>query len=159
MAGHGGVHRPGAGGARPGPVGYAPGRRRRSGVGVRRGPGGVRRRRDLRRDLGIDLHQRLQPGLHPQQAPRTPGRHAGPGGPVTRPTPLRQTTQTTHTAADGTYVSRTWRPTMAIEITDSPDDNRYEARIDGRRAGVAEYMRTKESGLVVFTHTEVDPEY
>lgn len=48
---------------------------------------------------------------------------------------------------------------MAIEITDSPDDNRYEARIDGRRAGVAEYMRTKESGLVVFTHTEVDPEY
>ncbi|MGD6741113.1 GNAT family N-acetyltransferase [Streptomyces sp. BH106] len=78
---------------------------------------------------------------------------------MTRPAPLRQTTHTTHTAADSTYGSRTWRPTMAIAITDSPDDNRYEARIDGRRAGIAEYMRTKESGLVVFTHTEVDPEY
>ncbi|MFZ3566336.1 GNAT family N-acetyltransferase [Streptomyces sp. BH034] len=48
---------------------------------------------------------------------------------------------------------------MAIEITDSPDTNRYEARVDGKHAGFAEYMRTKESGLVVFTHTEVDPEY
>ena len=48
---------------------------------------------------------------------------------------------------------------MAIEITDNAEANRYEARVDGQRAGVAEYMRTKESGLVVFTHTEVDPEY
>ncbi|MEU0632114.1 GNAT family N-acetyltransferase [Streptomyces sp. NPDC005989] len=51
------------------------------------------------------------------------------------------------------------RLTMTIEITDSPDTHRYEARVDGQLAGFAEYLRTNESGLVVFTHTEVDPEF
>ncbi len=51
------------------------------------------------------------------------------------------------------------RLTMTIEITDSPDTRRYEARVDGRLAGFAEYLRTNESGLVVFTHTEVAPEF
>ncbi|MFF2503562.1 GNAT family N-acetyltransferase [Streptomyces sp. NPDC058067] len=48
---------------------------------------------------------------------------------------------------------------MSIEIADSPDAHRYEARVDGQLAGFAEYMRTSESGLVVFTHTEVAPEF
>jgi predicted GNAT family acetyltransferase len=48
---------------------------------------------------------------------------------------------------------------MTIEIADSPDAHRYEARVDGRLAGFSEYLRTSESGLIVFTHTEVDEEF
>ncbi|WP_030159584.1 GNAT family N-acetyltransferase [Glycomyces sp. NRRL B-16210] len=43
---------------------------------------------------------------------------------------------------------------MTVEVTDAPDRNRYEARIDGELAGFAEYVR--EAELITFTHTEVD---
>lgn len=43
---------------------------------------------------------------------------------------------------------------LGIDVVDVPDSNRYEARVDGRLAGFADYIRTAE--LVVFTHTEVD---
>jgi predicted GNAT family acetyltransferase len=45
---------------------------------------------------------------------------------------------------------------MTIDVTDLPDQHRFEARDDdGTVLGVAEYRRAP--GLVVFTHTEVDP--
>ena len=40
-----------------------------------------------------------------------------------------------------------------VVVTDNPAQNRYEARIDGELAGIAEYHLTKSS--IVFTHTEV----
>jgi uncharacterized protein len=40
-----------------------------------------------------------------------------------------------------------------VEVTDNPEESRYEARVDGELAGVAEYHLTKAS--IVFTHTEV----
>jgi len=40
-----------------------------------------------------------------------------------------------------------------VVVTDNPAESRYEARIDGVLAGVAEYHLTKAS--IVFTHTEV----
>lgn len=43
---------------------------------------------------------------------------------------------------------------LGVDVVDVPDSNRYEARVDGRLAGFADYIRTAE--LVVFTHTEVD---
>lgn len=42
-------------------------------------------------------------------------------------------------------------------VRDSPEQNRFEAYIDGRLAGVAEYMIANR--LIIFTHTEVDPEF
>ncbi len=42
-------------------------------------------------------------------------------------------------------------------ITDNPGARRFEAHIDGRLAGFAEYQLTDE--LVVFTHTEVEPAF
>ncbi|MEU6676506.1 GNAT family N-acetyltransferase [Streptomyces sp. NPDC046925] len=47
---------------------------------------------------------------------------------------------------------------MAVVVSDVPEANRYEARVDGESkvAGVAEYIRTTE--LVAFVHTEVSPE-
>lgn len=43
-------------------------------------------------------------------------------------------------------------------VTDLPDEHRFEIRdADGAVLGVAEYRR--EPGLVVFTHTEVDPRH
>lgn len=42
-------------------------------------------------------------------------------------------------------------------VTDNPDLQRFEARLDGTLAGFAEYQLTDE--LVVFTHTEVDPSF
>lgn len=44
-----------------------------------------------------------------------------------------------------------------VEISDNPEQNRYEARIDGELAGVAEYHLTRSS--IVFTHTEVDDRF
>ncbi|MEU8137008.1 GNAT family N-acetyltransferase [Streptodolium elevatio] len=44
-----------------------------------------------------------------------------------------------------------------IEVTDNAAENRYEARIDGKVAGVAEYIRSK--GVIAFVHTEVEPQY
>jgi predicted GNAT family acetyltransferase len=40
-----------------------------------------------------------------------------------------------------------------VVVTDNPQQNRYEARIDGELAGIAEYHLTRSS--IVFTHTEV----
>ncbi|MDQ7993912.1 MAG: GNAT family N-acetyltransferase [Propionicimonas sp.] len=45
----------------------------------------------------------------------------------------------------------------AVVVTDNPADGRFEARIDGELAGVAEYQLTDQ--LVVFTHTEVEPAF
>jgi predicted GNAT family acetyltransferase len=42
-------------------------------------------------------------------------------------------------------------------VTDVPNDRRYEAKVDGRLAGVAAYLRTPD--MVAFIHTEVEPEY
>jgi uncharacterized protein len=46
---------------------------------------------------------------------------------------------------------------MTVTVTDAPDRHRYEARVDGQLAGFAEYRKTAE--LVVFTHTQVEPDY
>ena len=42
-------------------------------------------------------------------------------------------------------------------VTDNRSAKRYEAHVDGRLAGFAEYQLTDD--LVVFTHTEVDPAF
>ena len=42
-------------------------------------------------------------------------------------------------------------------ITDNVEMSRFEAHLDGKLAGFAEYQLTDE--LVVFTHTEVDPAF
>ncbi|XVX20149.1 GNAT family N-acetyltransferase [Actinomycetota bacterium] len=44
-----------------------------------------------------------------------------------------------------------------VTVTKNEAESRYEAHIDGQRAGIAEYQLTDE--LVVFTHTEVDPAF
>jgi uncharacterized protein len=44
-----------------------------------------------------------------------------------------------------------------MDVTNSPDQHRYEARIDGELAGFAEY-RTADR-LVTFVHTEVLAEF
>jgi predicted GNAT family acetyltransferase len=41
-----------------------------------------------------------------------------------------------------------------IEVTDNPDESRFEARVDGEVAGFAAYRLS--DGRIVFTHTEVD---
>lgn len=43
------------------------------------------------------------------------------------------------------------------QITDNPDERRYEARIDGQLAGFAEYRIAGQR--VIFFHTEVDPAF
>jgi uncharacterized protein len=42
-------------------------------------------------------------------------------------------------------------------IRDYPERNRFEATIDGEVAGYAEYMIANK--LIIFTHTEVDPQF
>jgi uncharacterized protein len=42
-----------------------------------------------------------------------------------------------------------------LEVVDVPEAGRYEARLGGRRVGVAAYHVT--DGRVVFPHTEVEP--
>ncbi|WP_201464695.1 GNAT family N-acetyltransferase [Janibacter melonis] len=44
-----------------------------------------------------------------------------------------------------------------VEVTDHPEQTRYEARVDGALAGFVDYQLTSE--LSVLTHTEVDPAY
>lgn len=41
-----------------------------------------------------------------------------------------------------------------IEVSDHPEAERYEVRVDGALAGFAEYQRGP--GQIAFTHTEVD---
>ena len=43
------------------------------------------------------------------------------------------------------------------ESTRNDEANRYEARVDGALAGIAEYTLTSE--VITFTHTEVDDAY
>ncbi|AKT51125.1 GNAT family N-acetyltransferase [Arsenicicoccus sp. oral taxon 190] len=42
-----------------------------------------------------------------------------------------------------------------VQVVDNPAEHRFEARVAGALAGVAEYQLTDQ--LIVFTHTEVDP--
>lgn len=46
---------------------------------------------------------------------------------------------------------------MMVTVTDVPEAGRYEARVDGARAGLVTYRR--EGGQVVLLHTEVGESY
>ncbi|RBY90229.1 N-acetyltransferase [Blastococcus sp. TBT05-19] len=46
---------------------------------------------------------------------------------------------------------------MDVTVTDARDHKRYEARVDGVLAAIADYIPTDE--LLAFTHTEVMPEF
>jgi predicted GNAT family acetyltransferase len=46
---------------------------------------------------------------------------------------------------------------VAVDVTDVPDAQRYEARVDGAIAGILSY-RT-QGDLVRLVHTEVDPSF
>jgi predicted GNAT family acetyltransferase len=41
-----------------------------------------------------------------------------------------------------------------VQVTDNPDESRFEARVDGELAGFAAYEAADD--LIIFTHTEVD---
>jgi predicted GNAT family acetyltransferase len=50
-----------------------------------------------------------------------------------------------------------------FQVVDNPDHNRFDIRVDGARAGSA-YYRLHPAGegepeRIVFTHTEVEPEF
>ncbi|MGY1858276.1 GNAT family N-acetyltransferase [Modestobacter sp. SYSU DS0290] len=47
------------------------------------------------------------------------------------------------------------QPPVQVTAIDAAEQHRYEGRVDGQLAAIAEYIRTPE--LVVFTHTEVLP--
>ena len=44
-----------------------------------------------------------------------------------------------------------------VEVSHTPEKSRYEARVDGKLAGFAEYKLTDDQ--IVFTHTEVFSAY
>ena len=46
---------------------------------------------------------------------------------------------------------------MDFEVVDNAAEQRFEIRVDGERAGAAYY--SLHPGRIVFTHTEVRPEY
>lgn len=46
---------------------------------------------------------------------------------------------------------------QTVDVQDDTAANRYEARVDGQLAGIAQYIRTPE--LIAFVHTEVQPAY
>lgn len=46
---------------------------------------------------------------------------------------------------------------MGTQVVDNLDQQRYEIHVDGALAGFAVYHR--QSGVVRFSHTEVDPAY
>ncbi len=46
---------------------------------------------------------------------------------------------------------------MGTKVVNSPGQHRYEIHVDGTLAGVAAYRR--QSGVVTFTHTEIDPAF
>ena len=46
---------------------------------------------------------------------------------------------------------------MAAVVTDNPDQDRFEIRVDGELAGIAVYHRA--GNRIVFLHTEVDDAY
>ena len=41
-----------------------------------------------------------------------------------------------------------------VQVTDNPDESRFEARVDGELAGFADYTTAED--LITFTHTKVD---
>ncbi|GAA1671597.1 GNAT family N-acetyltransferase [Glycomyces endophyticus] len=45
---------------------------------------------------------------------------------------------------------------MTVEVTDAPEQHRWEARIDGELVGFAQYKR--HDGAITFFHTEVERE-
>lgn len=45
---------------------------------------------------------------------------------------------------------------MSMQVVDVPEHHRYEVLRDGHVLGFAAYQKTDQ--LIVFTHTEVDPE-
>lgn len=47
--------------------------------------------------------------------------------------------------------------TPSIEVVDVPGRHRFEARIDGEIAGIAQYLRRPDR--LIFTHTEVLPAF
>jgi predicted GNAT family acetyltransferase len=46
---------------------------------------------------------------------------------------------------------------MSTQVRDSPEEERYEIRVDERLAGFAQY-RMKDERITIF-HAEIDPEY
>lgn len=46
---------------------------------------------------------------------------------------------------------------MAVDVAKNPDRSRYEGWVDGELAGFAGYVLAR--GVVVFSHTEVDPSF
>ena len=46
---------------------------------------------------------------------------------------------------------------MAVAVTDVEERHRFEATVDGRFAGYAEYIRSHT--VVVYPHTEVDSSF
>jgi predicted GNAT family acetyltransferase len=46
---------------------------------------------------------------------------------------------------------------VATEVTDNPDENRFEIRADGELAGFAAYERSP--GTISFRHTEIDDRF
>lgn len=44
-----------------------------------------------------------------------------------------------------------------VQVSDHPRVERYEIRVDGRRAGLAAYEL--EGKMITFTHTEIDDAY
>ncbi len=47
---------------------------------------------------------------------------------------------------------------MTADVTNAPDRKRYEITQDGRLAGFAEYQLVR-GDRIIFTHTEIDPEF
>ncbi|MFA4930184.1 MAG: GNAT family N-acetyltransferase, partial [Patulibacter sp.] len=47
---------------------------------------------------------------------------------------------------------------MTADVQNAPDRNRYEITQDGRLAGYAEYQLVR-GDRIVFTHTEIDPDF
>ncbi|GAA2286828.1 GNAT family N-acetyltransferase [Glycomyces scopariae] len=45
---------------------------------------------------------------------------------------------------------------MTVEVTDAPEQHRWEARIDGELVGFAQYKRHDD--VITFFHTEVERE-
>jgi hypothetical protein len=53
-------------------------------------------------------------------------------------------------------------PTTAVDdvrIVDNPAEQRYEAHLNGRVAGISEYTLEPGASQITFVHTEVDPAY
>lgn len=46
---------------------------------------------------------------------------------------------------------------MSIDVTNSPEQERYEISVDGRQAGVVTYR--ERPGLLALLHTEIDDDF